>query len=123
MREERSAFSGPAFFSEELDFWGSVAGDVFIIEGGKVYMRGSIYGNLTVQNGGRVHIFGTIKGNLTVDKGAKAIHSGSLGGDAINMGGRMFIERGSTVNGRVKAKAGQTMVNGHEVGESSRKTY
>jgi cytoskeletal protein CcmA (bactofilin family) len=76
-------------------------------------VRGAIYGNLTVDPGGRVHVFGLIQGNLMVHKGAKVIHSGSVGGDAINLGGRLYIEKDAKVSGKIKAKKGETRVNGH----------
>src|SRR5690349_10435085 len=117
MREERGSLPGNLVISEALDLWGSVGGDVSIIEGGKLYMRGGVYGNMTVENGGRVHIYGTVQGNLIVHKGAKVIHSGILGGDAVNLGGRLYIEQGSRVDGKVKPKQGETHVNGREVGD------
>ena len=63
-----------------------------------------------VAHGGRVHIYGNVSGNLTVLEGAKVIHSGVLGGDAINEGGRMFIDGSARVLGRVRTDSGETKV-------------
>jgi hypothetical protein len=75
-----------------------------------MYVRGAIYGHLKVAHGGRVHIYGNVSGNLTVLEGAKVIHSGVRGGDAINEGGRLFIDASARVLGRVKTSSGETKV-------------
>ena len=108
MREERGHLSENITINEEYTLWGSIAGNVTVVKNGKFYHRGTIYGNLVVAKEGRCHIFGNIQGNLTVKEGAKVIHSGVLGGDAINLGGRLFIERESTVKGKVKTRSGET---------------
>src|SRR4051812_43053220 len=108
MREERGTLSGDVIVYEPFTLWGSVGGNVRVIEGGKFYLRGAIYGDLTVEYGGRVHIFGNVTGNLIVQRGAKVIHSGIVGKDAVNEGGRLYIESTSKVMGEVKAKHGDT---------------
>src|SRR5881227_2735721 len=108
MREERGQIAGEVVVYEPFNLWGSVGGDVKVVEGGKVYVRGAIYGNLEVEYGGRVHIFGNVSGNLIVNNGAKVIHSGVIGGDAINNGGRLFIESMAKIDGKLKAKEGET---------------
>lgn len=110
MREERGQLPGGLTVFEPYTLWGSVGGNVNVIAGGKFYVRGSIYGNLIVEDGGRVHIFGNIAGDLIVHEGAKVIHSGVLGGSAINEGGRMYIEAGSKITGKIKTKSGKTKV-------------
>jgi predicted acyltransferase (DUF342 family) len=110
MREERGQVAGDVVVYEPFTLWGSVGGSVKVIEGGKLYLRGSIYGDLVVEFGGRVHIYGNLTGNLTVERGAKVIHSGVIGGDAINQGGRIFIEAGSKVAGKIKTRSGETTV-------------
>lgn len=118
MREERGILTGKQVFSEPIDFLGSVSGDLEIADGGKVYLRGNVYGNLTVSKGGRVHIFGQVTGDLTVTKGAKVIHSGIIGRDAINRGGRLYVEAAGKVLGKVKTKDGETQVDPRaQVGE------
>lgn len=106
MREERGQVPGNIVVYEPYELWGSVGGDVKVIKGGKFYLRGTIYGNLLVEFGGRVHIFGNVIGNLTVEAGAKVIHSGVIGGDAINTGGRLYIEGAAKVRGKVKTSKG-----------------
>src|SRR5262245_2783927 len=108
MREERGQLAGEVIVYEPFNLWGSIGGDVKVIEGGKLYVRGAIYGNLIVEYGGRVHIFGNVSGRLTVSRGAKVIHSGTVAGDAINQGGRLFIESTAKVHGKVKTKKGET---------------
>jgi predicted acyltransferase (DUF342 family) len=108
MREERGQVSGGVIVYEPFTLWGSIGGDVRVIQGGKFYVRGAIYGNLTVEYGGRVHIFGNVAGNLIVERGAKVIHSGALGGDAINEGGRLYIDATAKVMGRIKTRSGET---------------
>jgi hypothetical protein len=110
MREERGQLAGNQAIAEELEFTGSVAGNVSIIDGGKVYMRGAIYGNLTVEDGGRVHVYGHVQGNLTVMDGAKAIVSGVIGGNAINRGGRLYIDEMGQVMGKLRRLEGETQV-------------
>jgi cytoskeletal protein CcmA (bactofilin family) len=110
MREERGQLSGDLIVHEPFNLWGSIGGNVRVVQGGKFYVRGAIYGNLTVEYGGRVHVFGNISGDLIVERGAKVIHSGILGGDAINNGGRLYVERASRVLGKVKTVDGKTTV-------------
>ena len=110
MREERGTIAGPLVVHEPYTLWGSVGGDVIVVEGGKFYMRGSIYGNLIVEYGGRVHIFGNITGNLKVARGSKVIHSGIVLGDAVNEGGRLYVDAMATINGKVKTIKGETKI-------------
>lgn len=108
MREERGQIPGDAVVYEPFTLWGSVGGNVTVIEGGKFYCRGVIYGNLIVENGGRVHILGSVTRDLTVHAGAKVIVSGVVGGDAINLGGRLHIDKNAQIMGRVKTRDGKT---------------
>ena len=110
MREERGTLKGNQVISEALDLWGTIVGDVSIVDGGKVYLRGAVYGNLTVYMGGRVHIYGNVSGNLYVEEGSKVIHSGVIGGDAINNGGRLYIEPKCQIMGKVKTRSGETKI-------------
>lgn len=110
MREERGQLAGPLVVHEPLTLWGSVGGDVFVVEGGKFYMRGAIYGNLTVEYGGRVHIFGNITGNLKVARGSKVIHSGTIVGDATNEGGRLYVDATAKIHGKIKTLKGETKI-------------
>ena|ERR1041385_6082872 len=110
MREERGTLSGDLVVYEPFTLWGSAGGNVSVIDGGKFYLRGTIYGNLTVEKGGRVHVFGNITENLVVMEGAKVIVSGAIGHDVINEGGRVFIDSGAKIMGKVKTKKGETKV-------------
>ena len=110
MREERGTIGGDYSVSDELTLWGTVGGNLTIAEGGKCYLRGAVYGDITVDYGGRLHIFGRVVGSLTVKRGAKVIHSGVLGGDATNMGGRLYIENTSQIQGKVKTVKGETKI-------------
>jgi hypothetical protein len=108
MREERGTLRGDQRIFEPFNLWGSIGGNVNVIQGGKFYVRGAIYGNLTVEYGGRVHIFGNVSGNLRVERGAKVIHSGVVGGSATNDGGRLYIEHMAKVMGDVVTLRGET---------------
>jgi len=110
MREERGQLAGDQTVQGAYTLWGSVAGDVTVVKGGKFYLRGSIYGNLIIENGGRCHIFGNLKGSMTIHAGSKVIHSGLISGDAVNRGGRLYIEDTSSVQGRVKTFDGKTTI-------------
>ncbi len=110
MREERGQIAGPLVVHEKYTLWGSVGGDVIVVEGGKFYMRGSIYGNLTVEYGGRAHVFGSITGDLKIARGAKVIHSGVIAGDATNEGGRLFVDATAKIEGKVKTLKGETKI-------------
>jgi cytoskeletal protein CcmA (bactofilin family) len=112
MREERGQIIGDVVVYEPFTLWGSIVGNVKVMEGGKLYMRGSVYGNMIVEHGGRVHIFGNVTGNLRVERKSKVIHSGIVGGDAHNIGGRLHIEPTGRVYGKVKtSKEGETTQN------------
>ena len=108
MREERGQVGGDVVIYEPYTLWGSIGGNVTVIERGKFYLRGAVYGNIVVEYGGRMHIFGRVTGNLTVNRGAKVIHSGVIGGDAINEGGRLYIDQGSAVHGKIRTHKGET---------------
>jgi cytoskeletal protein CcmA (bactofilin family) len=110
VREERGTIGGDYVVNEALELWGSVGGNVTVAEGGKLYLRGAVYGDILIEYGGRAHIFGRVIGNLTVKRGAKVIHSGVLGGDAINLGGRLYIENTATIMGKVKTVKGETKI-------------
>jgi len=112
MREERGQISGSLTIAEPFTLWGSISGDVNVIDGGKVYIRGSIYGDLIVERGGRVHVFGTVAGNLRVARKAKVIYSGVLLGDALNEGGRLYVDDNATLEGKVRTIDGETRVHG-----------
>ena len=108
MREERGTLGGPQTVFEPFNLWGSIGGDVRVIQGGKLYVRGAIYGDLTVEYGGRAHIFGNVTGNLRVERGAKVIHSGIVGKDAQNTGGRLYVEPKAKIMGRLITSGGET---------------
>jgi cytoskeletal protein CcmA (bactofilin family) len=110
MREERGQIKGNITVFEPYTLWGTIGGDVRVIDGGKMWVRGAIYGNLKVEAGGRVHIYGNVSGSLTVHKDAKVIHSGMIMGNAVNRGGRLYIEATGVVGGKVKTKSGETKV-------------
>ena len=112
MREERGRLAGDQTISESVELWGSVAGDVTVVEGGKLYVRGAIYGDLIVEDGGRVHVFGNVQGSIYVREGAKLIHSGVVGKDVINDGGRLAVDALAKVGGRIKTKSGETKLEG-----------
>ncbi|MBV8780571.1 MAG: hypothetical protein JO353_04175 [Phycisphaerae bacterium] len=109
MREEHGQLAGDMVVYEPCTLWGSVGGNVSVVEGGKFYCRGTIYGNLSVEFGGRVHIFGNILGNLSVVHGGKVIHEGIITGNATNDGGRLFIEPAGEVRGKIKTITGDTV--------------
>jgi cytoskeletal protein CcmA (bactofilin family) len=110
MREERGQIRGDVVVYEPFTLWGSITGDAKVIEGGKLYVRGTVYGRLDVQAGGRVHVFGIVVGDLTVHRSAKVILSGQIGGDAVNRGGRFYINPGGKVFGEITTKnEGQTV--------------
>ena len=74
MREERGHIKGDVVVYETFTLWGSIAGNVKVVEGGKFYLRGAVYGDLKVEPGGRVHIFGNVTGDLVVLEKTKGIH-------------------------------------------------
>jgi hypothetical protein len=112
MREERGRLSGDQVIYEPFELWGSVGGDVRVVEGGKLYVRGTVYGNLTVEDGGRCHVFGNVTGSIYVKEGAKAIHSGVVGHDVVNQGGRLVVDAMAKVMGKIRTKSGETKLEG-----------
>ena len=110
MREERGQLSGDVTVDEPFNLWGSIAGNVSVVKGAKFYVRGAIHGNLTVEEGGRCHIYGQVIGDLYVMEGAKVIHSGMLRGNAINNGGRLYVDKHARVIGRVTTNQGDTFI-------------
>jgi cytoskeletal protein CcmA (bactofilin family) len=112
MREERGRLAGNQIVAESIELWGSIAGNVTVVEGGKLYVRGAVYGDITVEDGGRVHVFGIVQGHLIVREGAKVIHSGTVGKDVINDGGRLVVDALAKVMGKIKTKSGETKLEG-----------
>jgi predicted acyltransferase (DUF342 family) len=108
MREERGLVKGDVVVYEPFTLWGTISGNVKVIDGGKLYVRGAVYGDLDIEDEGRCHVYGTVSGKLVVHQGAKVIHSGVLGGDAVNRGGYLLIEKTAKVMGKVNTKAGKT---------------
>jgi len=107
MREERGQVAGDLFINEPYELWGSVGGDVTVVEGGKFYVRGSIYGTLIAAKGGRVHVLGRVQGNLEIHRRAKVIISGVIGGDVRNLGGRLFVNATAKILGKWKIDKGE----------------
>ena len=110
MREDRGAVAGPLVVHEPYTLWGTCGGTVTVVEGGKFYMRGSIYGDLNVEYGGRVHVYGNITGNLSVARGSKVILSGTVAGDAVNDGGRLYVDTLGEIKGKTRTLKGETRV-------------
>jgi hypothetical protein len=108
MREQRENSVGDVLVYEEFTLWGTIVGNVKVINGGKFYVRGAVHGNLLVDRGGRVHIFGQVSGDMRLEKYSKTINSGLVGGDLINEGGRYFGDPGSQILGKVKTHLGET---------------
>ena len=113
MRDERGSIAGPITIAEPFTLWGSILGDVTVVDGGKVYVRGSIHGNLYVEKYGRVHIHGSVSGSVRLARKTKVIISGPVGGDAVNKGGRLYVDEGGTIAGRIRSSEGsETKVHG-----------
>jgi len=110
MKEERGQLKGEQVIDGPYTLWGSIAGDVTAINGSKFYARGTIYGDLTVLHGGRVHVYGNVTGTLTVKDGAKVIVSGQIGRDAVNLGGRLYVDASAVIHGKVRSDEGETQV-------------
>ena len=109
-KEERGQLKGDQVIEQPYTLWGSIAGNVTATKGSKFYVRGTIYGDLTVLHGGRVHVYGKVTGNLLVKDGAKVIVSGVIGKDAINEGGRLYVDSLAEVMGKVHTEDGETQV-------------
>lgn len=110
MQEERGHVQGDQLIEQQYTLWGSINGNVTATKGSKFYARGTIYGDLTVLYGGRVHVYGQVTGTLTVKDGAKVIVSGVVGKDAVNLGGRMYLDASAKVGGKVVTDDGETQV-------------
>jgi hypothetical protein len=110
MQEERGQLIGDQVIEQPYTLWGTIAGDVTAINGSKFYARGIIYGDLTVLHGGRVHVFGSVTGSLIVKDGAKVIVSGAIGKDAVNLGGRLYLDGSANVGGKIITDDGETQV-------------
>ncbi len=108
MREERGQLTGDRVISEPYTLWGKIAGNLTVVDGGKLYVRGNVFGDLIVQEGGRAHILGNVKGTVTIMPRTKVIIGGIIGGDVLNQGGRLFIEHSAKLLGKVKTKDGET---------------
>jgi len=110
MREERGQLRGDQVVSEAYTLWGAIAGNVTATKGSKFYVRGTIYGDLEVLVGGRVHVYGKVTGSLIVKDGAKVIVSGIIGKDAVNEGGRLYVDASAEIMGAVRTEDGETQV-------------
>ncbi|MEM1013471.1 MAG: hypothetical protein AAGI46_14775 [Planctomycetota bacterium] len=104
MREERGRHIGDMTVDDKFTLWGSVSGDLRIVEGGKCYVRGNVGGDLLVDFGGRCHLYGHVAGNLQLFRGSKVIVSGTIGGVASNKNGRLYIDQHGRVLGRIKTE-------------------
>ena len=110
MREERGIITGDVVVYEHFDLWGTISGGVKVIEQGKLYVRGKVYGDLVVEKGGRCHIYGAVSGRVTVHRGGKCLVSGMIGGNAVNRGGRLWVEQAAKVMGHIEKHGGDTVV-------------
>jgi cytoskeletal protein CcmA (bactofilin family) len=110
MREERGTIHGNVDVDEKYTLWGTVYGDMRVLDGGKLYIRGTVFGDLIVEFGGRVHIFGRVSGNLVLYRGTKVINSGTIDGHAVNEGGRFYVDAYGNVLGKVKTNKGETTI-------------
>lgn len=110
MREERGIFPGDMVIAEHFVLWGSALGNVTVVAGGKFYARGAIHGDLVAEPGARVHLYGTVSGSVTAHAETKVIISGTVGRDAVNLGGRLYVDKLGRVMGRVITKDGKTKV-------------
>lgn len=108
MREERGTISGDVVVHEPYTLWGTILGNVRVIDGAKFYIRGMVYGNVDVEPGGRMHLFGRISGKVHIGRGTKVILSGVVGGDVTNEGGRLYLDEGGIVDGKIRTRAGET---------------
>ena len=108
MREERGNVAEDVVVYEQYTLWGSIHGNVRVVDGAKFYVRGLVHGDVDVEPGGRMHIFGRVSGKVRLARGTKVIHSGVIGGDVINEGGRFFADPSAVIEGRVKTSAGET---------------
>ena len=118
MKEERGRIDGNMTVDYPLTMWGSVTGDMKVVEGGKVYVRGNVGGDLIVDFKGRVHVYGHIGGNITLFRGAKLILSGVCAGNVDNQNARFYTDEHGKVLGKVKTRgkhAESHLHNGYEV--------
>ena len=53
-------------------------------------------------------MFGSVAGSLKVARGTKVIVSGTINGDAVNEGGRLYVDLAGEVKGKVKTLKGET---------------
>ena len=102
MREQRGQHVGDLTVDDKATIWGTITGDLRIVEGGKCYLRGNVGGDVIVDFGGRVHVYGHVAGNLQLFRGAKVVLSGTVSENAANDNGRLFVDRHGRVLGKVK---------------------
>lgn len=108
MREERGTVSGEVVVYEPYTLWGSILGNVRVVDGGKFYVRGLVYGDVDVEPGGRMHVLGRVSGDVRLARGTKVILGGLVGGKVTNEGGRLYVELGTVVEGKIITRAGET---------------
>ncbi|MEL7240512.1 MAG: hypothetical protein AAGK78_16770, partial [Planctomycetota bacterium] len=118
VKEERGRVDGDITINEPYTLWGSVTGDLRVVEGGKVYVRGNVGQDLIVDFKGRVHVYGHVGGNIVLFRGAKLILSGVCAGNVENKNARFYTDEHGKVLGKVKTKgkhAESHIHNGYEV--------
>jgi len=113
MRDERENLTGDVKIDEPCTLWGTVVGNVRVVDGGRFYLRGRVYGTVHVEAGGRAHLLGSVQGDLVLERHTKVILSGVVGHNAINRGGRLYVQPNATILGTVKTESGKTV---HETG-------
>ena len=118
MKEERGRINGDITINEPYTLWGTVGGDLRVVEGGKVYVRGNVVGDLICDFKGRVHVYGHVGGDIILFRGAKLILSGVCAGNVQNQNARFYTDENGQVLGRVKTEgkhAESHLHNGFEV--------
>lgn len=59
-RDLHDKYSGPVSFSDDVDLYGQVAGDVTVTAGATLNCYGQIIGNLFVEKDGRATVYGMV---------------------------------------------------------------
>ncbi len=79
---------------------GLVRGDLFVRDGSTCEVIGMVTGNLLAERTGKAVLKGMVSKNAKATGGDLEVY-GLVAGDVVNEGGRVYIDKGSLVKGKV----------------------
>ncbi len=86
---------------------GLVRGDLFVRDGSTCEVIGMVTGNLLAERTGKAVLKGMVSKSAKATGGDLEVY-GLVAGDVVNEGGRVYIDKGSLVKGKVSGAVSDT---------------